>query len=441
LEPISLTEPVTTDVPGPHKRVFGFLVDGVTFSLVFSAFRTLSPRLAGSWEIFLWSGYFLLRDVAGGSLGKRLTGLTIVDSAGRPAGAGSLILRNVPVAIPLVVIAEYFVMKGSSQGQRWGDRWAGTRVQDKRPHVSDGVFFWYGLGLIVLLLAMRAFAGNATMAAGQEEVAEAAEQQSRPLSVWIDLLADNKQYIEAERAIRAAGASAAPALSNAVLTHVNPAVRAAAARLLGMNGGPGSVAVLIKALKHPDPDVRVGAASGLFFRGTNDDPETATAVSPLTEAIKDPETRVRIDAADALKSIGPLAKAAAPALLAALQNSDDKALYALAAALERVDAATARQHAIPLIVRAYDREDGNTRFLLISVLGDLKAPPEAVIPTYIRALDEEDNYPRERAALLLGEIGAPAAAAIPKLTSLLKHKDEDTRAAAATAIALIRGKK
>ena len=441
MDPISLSEPVATDVPGPNKRVFAFLVDGVTFSLVFSALGTVSPQLAGSLEIVVWSAYFLLRDVAGGSLGKRLAGLTIVDSAGQPAGAGSLLLRNVTVAIPLVAIAEYFVMKGSPQGQRWGDRWAGTRVRDTRPHVSDGRFLWYGIGLIVLLVALRAVAGSATMRASREEVADAADRQGRPLSVWIDLLADNKQYMEAERAIRASGAAAVPALSNAVLTHVNPMVRAAAAVQLGSNGGPGSVATLIKALKDPDPQVRTGAASGLFYRSTNNDPETPRAVSPLVEALKDPEPRVRIEVADALKSLGPLAKDAAPALLAALQNTEDKALYAIAAALARVDATTARQHAIPLIVRAYDREDGNTRFLLISVLGDLKPPPEAVIPTYIRALDEEDNYPRERAAQLLGEIGAPAAAAIPKLTGLLKHKDEDTREAAATAIELIRRKK
>ncbi len=158
MEFTSLTDAVVTDVPGPNKRVFAFLLDGITFSLVFAALAALLPQL-GVWQIVLWSIYFLLRDAAGGSLGKRLTGLAILDGTGQPASTGSLILRNVPVAIPFVVIAEYFVMKGAADGKRWGDRWAGTRVQDLKPHVSDGRFLLYSIGVVVVVLvAMRTLA-------------------------------------------------------------------------------------------------------------------------------------------------------------------------------------------------------------------------------------------------------------------------------------------
>jgi len=437
MEPISLADAVVTDVPGPNKRVFAFLIDGITFSLAFAALTVLTPRLGGLWEYGLWSIYFLLRDVAGGSLGKRLTGLTIVDGTGQPASTGSLIARNVPVVIPFVVIAEYFVMKGASDGKRWGDRWAGTRVRDLRPHVSDGRFLLYSIGVVVALVAMRAYAGTAAV---PNERADVADLQGRTIVSWIEQLADDSRSFEAEKVIRASGTSATPALSTAVSTHANPRVRAAAAYQLGKNGGPDSVAVLVKALKDPDAQVRADAAGGLFYRGIADDPETVGAAAGLAEAITDPELRVRVQAADALKSIGPLAKSAVPALLTAIQNADDEAWYSLAAALARVDVATAQEHTIPMIVKAYDHEDDNTRFLLVALLGDLKAPPDAVAPTFIRALDDKYADVRERAASALGEIGPPAAAAIPKLTALLKDPDEDTRETAASSLKLIQVK-
>lgn len=440
MDPISLTDTVTTDVPGPNKRVFAFLIDSVTFSLAFAAATMLAPRLAGVWEYGLWSIFFLLRDVAGGSLGKRLTGLTVVDATGQPASTGSLIFRNLPIVLPFVVIAEYFVMKGASDGKRWGDRWAGTRVQDQRPNVSDGRFLWYSIGVVVVLVTLRAYAGTATVPGEQAEVAEAADLQGRPIESWIEQLADDGRSFEAEKVLTASGTSVAPALSTAVSTHANPRVRAAAAYQLGKNGGPDSVAVLVKALKDPDVQVRADAAGGLFYRGIADDPETVDAAAALAEAIKAPELQVRVKAADALRTIGPRAKSAVPALLAAVQNPEDKAWYSFAAALAKVDVATAREHTIPLIVAAYDREGENTRFLLIGLLGDLKAPPAAVAPTFIRALDDQDADVRERAARSLGEIGPAAAAAIPKLTALSKDPDQDTRETAAEALGLIRKK-
>jgi HEAT repeat protein/uncharacterized RDD family membrane protein YckC len=437
MEAISLTDAVVTDVPGPNKRVFAFLIDGITFSLIFAALSRVRPELGGLWEYALWSGFFLLRDIAGGSLGKRLTGLTIVTGTGQPASTSSLIFRNVPVVIPFVVIAEYFVMKGASDGKRWGDRWAGTRVQDLRPHVSDGRFLLYSIGVVVALVAMRAYAGTATVPDQQGEVADL---QGRPIVSWIEQLADDSNSFEAEKVIRAAGTSATPALSNAVLTHANPKVRRDAARALGQTGGPNSVAVLVKALKDPDADVRTGAASGLFYRGIADDPETASAITALVAAIKDPELRVRLEVASALESIGPFAKDAVPALLAAAQNQEDEAWHFFADALREIDIVTARQ-TIPLVVSAYDREKNDkTRFLIIALLRELKGPPEAVAPTFIRALDDKYDYVRESAAGSLGEIGPPAAAAIPKLTRLLKDEDEDTREAAAESLKLIQGK-
>jgi HEAT repeat protein len=74
---------------------------------------------------------------------------------------------------------------------------------------------------------------------------------------------------------------------------------------------------LIEALKDPDPDVRQNLCSALAKVG-------APAVEPLLGALKDktapPERRAGV--AYALGQIGPMARAAIPALLDALEDSD-----------------------------------------------------------------------------------------------------------------------
>ena len=162
MESISMTNAATAGVPGPNKRVFAFLVDSVIYEVAFALLTLLLPQLGGLGVVkhLPRAVYFLLRDVIGPSFGKRLTSLTIVGGEGRPPGAASLILRNLPIVIPLVIVAEYFVMRQSSEGRRWGDRWANTCVQDMRPEVADGRFLWYSIGLAVVLLLVQGLANR-----------------------------------------------------------------------------------------------------------------------------------------------------------------------------------------------------------------------------------------------------------------------------------------
>ena len=93
--------------------------------------------------------YLLLRDAAGGGIGKRLLGLEIVQVDGTPPRQGPRILRNITLVIPwvpivvpgighllfaliafFVYIAEFvLVLTGNT---RIGDRLAGTMVVQKR---------------------------------------------------------------------------------------------------------------------------------------------------------------------------------------------------------------------------------------------------------------------------------------------------------------------
>lgn len=459
MESISLTEAVTTHVPGPNKRVFAYLVDAVAYSVALTLLTMFVPQLGNLWGYVLWSVYFLLRDALGASLGRRLASLTIVDGSGQPARAASLILRNLPLVIPLMIVAEYFVMRKSSDGRRWGDRWANTRVQDGRPEASDGRFFGYSIALVVVLALVQVFATRAGEGIQERELAEAvregveaglatsseagakgsADLQGKPLTHWIEALADVNREDEARRVIKGMGTSATPALSSAVLTHANPEVRIAAAGRLGEMGGPGSVAALLKAMRDPDERVQVAAANYLDTRAVFGDPDIESAVPELAAALNHPVDRVRTNAASALGNIGPGAKSAVPALVTAIQKHGP--LVEFARALVEIDVVTAREQTLSLLVSAYTREkDGNLRSMIVALLGDLGAPPDAVVPTFIRALDDEDRYARFFAVHALGKIGPPAAVAIPRLTQALKDSDKNTREAAVDALASIRGK-
>lgn len=448
MEFTSIADAEPSNVPGPNKRVFAFLVDGVIYSVAFTLLTMVLPQLGGLWGWLIWSAYFLVRDLPGASLGKRLSSLAIVDTAGQPATTGSLILRNLPIAIPFVVVAEYFVMKGSPDGRRWGDRWANTRVQDQKPGVSDGRFLWYSIGLVVVLLLLQAVANRLPrqLAVGPARDRESAQTDlnGKPLSDLIEALGSS-QSSEALASIVRMGAPAAPALATAALSHANPKVREGAATALGRTGGPNSVATLIKALKDPERDVRVEAADGLMFRAFGDDPDVAGAVPALADALKDPDTLVRGDAASALRVIGPPAKNAVPALVAALQAIQplvelDQALTTvdLARALATIDEATAQEHALPILISAYDSRP-DVRSLIVEGLQDFEAPGK-VMPTLLRALGDNDASVRRAAVDGLGKIGPPAASAMPQLTKALKDPDELTGKLAARAIDRISGK-
>jgi HEAT repeat protein len=433
--------------PGANKRVFAFLVDGVTYSVAIALGAMALPQLAGAGGWLLWSAYFLIRDLPGASLGKRVTNLTILDHDGQPAATGGLLLRNVPIAIPFVAIAEYFVMKASPDGRRWGDRWANTRVQDLNPGLSDGRYLWYSISLVVVLVLLQAFAGRSPVqAAGPAQGSKPAPAaaSARPLRDLIESLG-TPRWLEARGAILEMKEAAVPELAAAALSHANARVRERAVGTFGQLVSPQTVPTLIKALQDREMAVREEAANSLLFRALYKDPGVAAAVPALADTLKDPEALVRMEAAEALGAIGPPAKNALPALVAALQANqkmadlgEAMAAVEMARALAKIDQVTAQQRALPFLISAYDsRPDARER--IVEGLQDFEAP-EKVMPTFIRALGDADANVRRHAAAGLGKIGPRAAPAIPPLTTALKDTDELVRQAAATALQRIRGK-
>ena len=129
--------PATTE-----QRVGAALLD-VLFSLPLCLIWLVPiiGTLVGGFGLLL---YWLLRDLAAPSFGKRIVGLRVVDLAGNPAETKALILRNITLAGPcLIVMIPFISFSGAgiefvmsivelvllaTGGARLGDKIADTRV-------------------------------------------------------------------------------------------------------------------------------------------------------------------------------------------------------------------------------------------------------------------------------------------------------------------------
>jgi uncharacterized RDD family membrane protein YckC len=131
---------------GAGQRVAAYIIDVIPACVLglFGLIPVIGPIIVG----LVLTPYWLFRDITGGSLGKIVTGIEVMARDGSPAPTGARILRNLPIALgpmlliipilgmfigppvaALVIIAEGILVL--SNGERIGDRIAGTRVVQK----------------------------------------------------------------------------------------------------------------------------------------------------------------------------------------------------------------------------------------------------------------------------------------------------------------------
>jgi uncharacterized RDD family membrane protein YckC len=140
----------TFNKPGPNKRVCAYFID-LFFFFVLKWAIGLIFRMESNW--ILISIYWLLRDSFNGqSFGKFLVGLQVVNKEGDVIDFVEGIIRNITMAIPFVCVIEYIVMLKDNQGKRIGDKIAHTKVNDRRPHLSDGIFLLISICFFVVSL-------------------------------------------------------------------------------------------------------------------------------------------------------------------------------------------------------------------------------------------------------------------------------------------------
>jgi RNA polymerase sigma factor (sigma-70 family) len=217
-------------------------------------------------------------------------------------------------------------------------------------------------------------------------VAGASEERVRALAALIEL----KDELTGERkgelnpSGKEAGVYAASALHE-----MGPKAKAAEPQLL-------------VALKNADAGVRANAAYALGGLGANSSPETITALIDLFK--KDPQRSV----AWSLGEIGPAAKAAIPALRAALKEDGKGGWYVAADALAKIGGA----EVVPILMEALTNPDGDIRLTSMRGLGNLGAVARPALMALEKARQED---PRENNRAAAAEALRKIERAVPKM--------------------------
>jgi HEAT repeat protein len=159
-------------------------------------------------------------------------------------------------------------------------------------------------------------------------------------------------------------------------------------------------------------------------------PLARAALPALREALRDPEPTVRIRVAEALVRIDPAETAAVTALGKLLQDQSPRVRKAAAYALGNLGPDA--KAAVPDLIQALDDRDAKVRWTVLETLGQLGAAAEPAVPALIARLKDADS--RGVAADALGQIGPAAKQAIPALQAALQDAAPGVRWAAALSL-------
>ena len=211
-------------------------------------------------------------------------------------------------------------------------------------------------------------------------------------------------------------------------------VKASAARALGAlknggrTGGPGARS----ALAGPG---RVGAHGG--GRGHR----AGRAARPGRHGhpgrrLASPDNVVRAQTAEALGTIGAAAEEAAPALVEAMADDNDRVRAKAVEALGKIGESAA-EAAVPGLVRALRDQDNWVSALAAEALGQMGESADGAIPALVRSLSHLNPQVRRNAAEALGKMGGAAAAARPALEEAARDEDGGVRSQAIRALGAI----
>jgi HEAT repeat protein len=155
-------------------------------------------------------------------------------------------------------------------------------------------------------------------------------------------------------------------------------------------------------------------------------------VEPLIRALKDPEPAVKIAAAEALALAGVFkkmsARSAAPELVPLLKDSDKAVRMAAVYALSRVQPEGASTIAETMTGMLGTEKDADMKRELVTALGLLAEKSDVVLKALATTLFDPDDDLRRRAARVLGTFGTDAAPVADDLyKALTTDKLKDVR--------------
>jgi HEAT repeat protein len=157
------------------------------------------------------------------------------------------------------------------------------------------------------------------------------------------------------------------------------------------------------------------------------------SIPALAEMLKDPSGDVRRRVAGVLGSLGPQARSAAPAMIAALEGQDIPTRASILAALGRLGASDGAT--VPTLLEALDDPSDEIRATAVNALGEsIDSHRDAVVPALVKALGDPSETVRFWAGCRLGG-SRPHRLVFPHLVESLSRGEPVARRSAAAALA------
>jgi HEAT repeat protein len=251
------------------------------------------------------------------------------------------------------------------------------------------------------------------------------------LPVLANLMRHNDPAVRtsAVRVLYRHGAASAPHYA-AALGDANARVRAEAFGYLQyVKGDLREVLPALKPfLESPEAWQRQHAVSLLGKTG-------ATGLPHLIRALDDPVANVRSCAVDALSTLGPVAKKAAPRLIEMVEKGDDLASHAAMAV-----PCMGPDYLRPLFKAVRQHKDAQVRTWAYYSLVNPTVAANVAVPYLVGGLKDPMAKVRASVAETLGVLGSEARAAVPALQAALSDRYPDVVRAARDALRQIEGK-
>lgn len=159
------------------------------------------------------------------------------------------------------------------------------------------------------------------------------------------------------------------------------------------------------------------------------------SISQLAGELKSSDAAVRRSAAKELEDRGPMAKAAIPALVETLRDSDREIRYRVTKALAKIGPDASAVSGLGVALKDADQE---IRYYAAKSLSEIGPEAEPAVPALIEALADRTNE-KARYYLIksLRKIGPKAKSAAPALQEFVPSSDEKVRNEAAAALKAI----
>jgi HEAT repeat protein len=304
-------------------------------------------------------------------------------------------------------------------------------------------------GAALCLITLVGWGPSRGMAQGEEPV-----YRGKPLREFLQALPkggpEGEEAGQAFRALGPKGEAAVPALI--LLFQGRDEVARWPVAVALSDVGPAAVPQLTRALGSPDRCIRLGVLEALGHMG----PKARAAVPSLLKVVTDKDPWVRLNTVEALAAVGD--RAGIPALVDRLNTDKNLTVRRYAASALRTFGPAAKE-AIPALLKAI-RESEQLTDTLESLTIEVESRPTisgllasktladrardslaAMGPPGVAALTELLKDPeaghRCAAALTLRSLGPKARAAVPQLTQALSDGDPRVRRSAAEALGAV----